>query len=63
MNLLVNTLHGMPNIKKAGNLESSLKSNVKIVIPSGTELLNVIGDMVGVRPLNTKSENKYQKTA
>ncbi len=38
-------------LKKLETLESSLKTNTKIVIPSGTELVNVIGDMAGVLPL------------
>ncbi len=38
-------------LKKLETLEASLKSNSKIVIPSGTELVNVIGDMAGVLPL------------
>ncbi|MGK2862085.1 MAG: SPFH domain-containing protein [Chitinophagaceae bacterium] len=38
-------------LKKLETLESSLKTNTKIVIPSGSELVNVIGDMAGVLPL------------
>lgn len=38
-------------LKKLETLEASLKNNAKIVIPSGTELINVIGDMAGVMPL------------
>jgi len=42
-------------LKKLETLEASLKSNAKIVIPTGTELVNVIGEMSGVLPL--KKEN------
>ena len=42
--------------KKLETLESSLKSNTKIVVPSGTELVNIIGDMSGVLPIIKKSD-------
>ena len=32
-------------------LETSLEKNAKIVIPTGSELVNVIGDMAGILPL------------
>lgn len=38
-------------LKKLETVESSLKSNAKIVVPAGTELVNVIGEMAGVLPL------------
>ncbi len=41
-------------LKKLETVESSLKNNAKVVIPSNTELVNVIGEMAGVLPLNTK---------
>ena len=40
-------------LKKLETLEVSLKTNAKIVVPTGTELVNVIGEMAGVLPLNT----------
>ncbi len=43
-------------LKKLETVEASLKSNAKIVIPTGTELVNIIGDMAGVLPLHTKKE-------
>jgi regulator of protease activity HflC (stomatin/prohibitin superfamily) len=45
-------------LKKLETLEASLKNNAKIVVPSGTELVNVIGEMAGVLPLRAKKENK-----
>lgn len=39
--------------KKLETLETSLKSNSKIVVPSGTDLVNIIGEMAGM-PLITK---------
>jgi regulator of protease activity HflC (stomatin/prohibitin superfamily) len=38
-------------LRKLETLEKSLMNNAKIVIPSGTELVNVIGEMAGVLPL------------
>jgi regulator of protease activity HflC (stomatin/prohibitin superfamily) len=45
-------------LRKLETLEISLKDNAKIVIPEGSELVNVIGDMAGVLPLTTKAEKK-----
>ncbi len=38
-------------LRKLEALERALKENAKIVIPSDTELINVIGEMAGVLPL------------
>jgi regulator of protease activity HflC (stomatin/prohibitin superfamily) len=38
-------------LRKLEALEKSLSGNAKIVIPSGSELVNVIGEMAGVLPL------------
>jgi regulator of protease activity HflC (stomatin/prohibitin superfamily) len=43
-------------LKKLETVEASLKLNAKIVVPTGTELVNIIGDMAGVLPLHTKKE-------
>jgi regulator of protease activity HflC (stomatin/prohibitin superfamily) len=40
-------------LRKLETLEKSLMNNAKIVIPSGSELVNVIGEMAGVMPLTT----------
>ena len=49
-------------LKKLETVEASLKSNAKIVIPTGTELVNIIGEMAGVLPLpankGANGENK-----
>ncbi len=39
-------------LRKLEALEISLKNNAKIVVPSNTELINVIGEMAGIVPLN-----------
>jgi regulator of protease activity HflC (stomatin/prohibitin superfamily) len=41
-------------LKRLETLEASLKNNAKIVIPTGSELVNVIGEMAGVLPLTKK---------
>jgi regulator of protease activity HflC (stomatin/prohibitin superfamily) len=38
-------------LRKLEALEKALSQNAKIVIPSGSELVNVIGEMAGVLPL------------
>jgi regulator of protease activity HflC (stomatin/prohibitin superfamily) len=43
-------------LRKLEAMEASLKDNAKIVIPEGSELVNVIGDMAGVLPLTHKKE-------
>jgi hypothetical protein len=37
-------------------VERALANNAKIVVPEGTELVNVIGEMAGVLPLARKPE-------
>lgn len=43
-------------LRKLQALETALKNNAKIVVPSDTELINVIGDMSGVLPVGKKHE-------
>lgn len=38
-------------LRKLEALETSMEKNAKIVIPTGTELVNVIGEMAGILPL------------
>lgn len=46
-------------LRKIEMVEKALEHNAKIVVPSNTELVNVIGDMAGILPLKTgdKKEN------
>jgi regulator of protease activity HflC (stomatin/prohibitin superfamily) len=44
-------------LRKLEAVEHSLQNNAKIVVPSNTELVNVIGEMAGVLPLR-KEEKK-----
>ncbi|MFH1888742.1 MAG: SPFH domain-containing protein [Candidatus Omnitrophota bacterium] len=46
-------------LRKLEAVEKALQSNAKIVVPSNTELVNVIGEMAGVLPL--KREEKKEK--
>jgi regulator of protease activity HflC (stomatin/prohibitin superfamily) len=39
-------------LRKLETVENALQNNAKIVVPSNTELVNVIGEMAGVLPLN-----------
>ncbi len=41
-------------LKKLETLENSLKENSKIVVPTGSDLVNVIGEMAGVLPIEKK---------
>jgi regulator of protease activity HflC (stomatin/prohibitin superfamily) len=41
-------------LRKLEALEVSLEKNAKIVIPTGSELINIIGDMAGVVPFEKK---------
>lgn len=46
-------------LRKLEAVEHSLQSNAKIVVPTGTELVNVIGEMAGV--VSLKTEHKETK--
>ena len=46
-------------LRKLEAVEVSLSKNAKIVIPTGSELINIIGDMAGgIIPIETKSKTK-----
>ena len=45
-------------LKKLETLEASLEKKSKIIIPAGSEIVNVIGDMAGVLPLERKEKSK-----
>ncbi len=46
-------------LRKIQALETSLKDNSKIVVPAGSDLVNVLGDMAGIIPLRDKPDTKY----
>lgn len=41
-------------LRKLEALEKSLSQNAKIVVPTGSDLVNVIGEMAGIVPVKTK---------
>ncbi len=41
-------------LRKLQAMETALQTNTKIVVPGGSDLVNVIGEMAGVVPLNKK---------
>ena len=41
-------------LRKLETVENSLRNNAKVVVPSNTELVNVIGELAGVLPLKKK---------
>jgi regulator of protease activity HflC (stomatin/prohibitin superfamily) len=47
-------------LRKLQALESALEENAKIVIPAGSELVNIIGEMAGVVPLRKEQKGKGQ---
>lgn len=51
-------------LRKLEALESALSKNAKIVVPAGSELVNVISDMAGITPIpvgKKEAETGYQK--
>ena len=45
-------------LRRLETVEHALSNNAKIVIPAGTQLVNVIGDMAGILPLKVEKEAK-----
>jgi len=45
-------------LRKLQAVENSLQNNTKIVVPSDSQLVNVVGELAGVLPLKMKEEKK-----
>jgi regulator of protease activity HflC (stomatin/prohibitin superfamily) len=45
-------------LRKIQALETSMKENAKIVVPAGTDLVNVLGEMAGIIPLKGKTDQE-----
>ncbi len=45
-------------LRKLEALEASLRENTKIVIPTGSDLVNIIGEMAGIIPLGRKHKEE-----
>jgi len=43
-------------LRKLEAVEHSLENNAKIVVPTNSELVNIIGDMAGIAPLPIKKK-------
>lgn len=41
-------------LRKLEMVENALKNNTKVVVPTNTELVNVIGELAGIAPIKTK---------
>ena len=50
-------------LRRLETVETSLKNNAKVVLPSGSELVNVIGDLAGVLPLPAGNGDPERKVA
>jgi regulator of protease activity HflC (stomatin/prohibitin superfamily) len=45
-------------LRRMEMVESALKTNAKIVVPAGSDLVNVIGEMAGILPLKTPEKKQ-----
>jgi regulator of protease activity HflC (stomatin/prohibitin superfamily) len=45
-------------LRKLEALEASLENNAKIIIPTGSDLVNIVGEMAGIVPLERKQKGK-----
>jgi len=45
-------------LRKLQAMESAMKDNAKVVVPAGTELINIIGDMAGIPPIIDRKKAK-----
>lgn len=48
-------------LRKLQALETAFEDNSKIIVPSGSDLVNVIGDMAGIVPLTKKNKDVNQE--
>jgi regulator of protease activity HflC (stomatin/prohibitin superfamily) len=45
-------------LKRLETMERALANNAKIIVPSNTELVNVVGELAGIVPITKKETNK-----
>ena len=45
-------------LRKIQMVEEALKRNTKVVVPAGSELINVLGEMGGIIPVNKNYKNE-----
>ena len=48
-------------LRKLETAEKALANNAKVIIPAGTELVNVIGELAGVTPIRKQKEKKLKE--
>jgi regulator of protease activity HflC (stomatin/prohibitin superfamily) len=48
-------------LRKLEALETSLEKNAKIVVPTGSELVNIIGEMAGIVPIDRKQKENPER--
>jgi regulator of protease activity HflC (stomatin/prohibitin superfamily) len=48
-------------LRRLETVEHALSQNAKVVIPTGSQLVNVVGDMAGILPLKLEGEEKGRK--
>lgn len=48
-------------LRKIQAIETSLRDNAKIIVPAGSDLVNVLGEMAGVVPVKTKPTTEQPK--
>ena len=49
-------------LRRIQAMETALKDNAKIVVPTGSDLVNVLSEMGGIVPIRTKSEKEGPST-
>lgn len=49
-------------LRRIQAMETALKDNAKIVVPTGSDLVNVLSEMGGITPIKTKSEKEGPST-
>jgi regulator of protease activity HflC (stomatin/prohibitin superfamily) len=49
-------------LRRIQAMETSLKDNSKIVVPIGSDLVNVMGEMGGLFPVNTKNDKNISSS-
>ncbi|MFC1752958.1 SPFH domain-containing protein [Thermoproteota archaeon] len=47
-------------LRKLQALETALEDNTKIIVPSGSDLVNVVGDLAGVLPIKKKTTEEQK---
>ncbi|MFX0185916.1 MAG: hypothetical protein ACFE95_22760 [Candidatus Hodarchaeota archaeon] len=48
-------------LRRLETIEKSLQTNAKIVVPSDSNLINVVGEMAGILPIKDKKVKKKDK--